>query len=69
MGKFLVVIGLFIALLGGLIWSGLGRGWLGHLPGDIAAEKGPVRFYFPWVTCIIISVLLSVFLWIWRRLF
>ena len=47
LGKFLVVIGLLIAIAGVLLWSGLGRNWLGRLPGDIQFSKGNFHFYFP----------------------
>jgi hypothetical protein len=38
--------------------------WLGKLPGDIAVEGKGVRFYFPLVTCILVSLLLTVILWL-----
>jgi hypothetical protein len=41
--------------------------WLGRLPGDIAIERGPVTFYFPIVTCIVISIVISLLLWLFRR--
>ena len=40
---------------------------LGRLPGDIAIERGNVHIYFPIVTCIIVSVVLSVILWLMNR--
>ncbi|MGH7939462.1 MAG: DUF2905 domain-containing protein [Limisphaerales bacterium] len=66
-GKFLVVIGLLIAAAGAMLWSGLGRGWLGHLPGDIHYSKGGFHFYFPIVTCIVISLLLTLIMWLVRK--
>jgi Protein of unknown function (DUF2905). len=66
-GKFLVVIGIVIILVGALLWSGLGGGWLGRLPGDIRIERGNTAFYFPIVTCIIISVVLSLIFSLFRR--
>ncbi|MBD2862179.1 DUF2905 domain-containing protein [Paenibacillus oceani] len=52
----------------GLIWMLLGRFInLGRLPGDIAVEKGNFKFYFPVVTCIVISVVLSVIAYIARQ--
>ena len=65
-GWALVVIGLVIAGIG-LIWvlaPNLPR--LGRLPGDIVIERGNSRFYFPVVTCIVISVLLSLAMWLIR---
>jgi uncharacterized protein YybS (DUF2232 family) len=67
LGKFLVVIGLLLAVIGGLLWSGLGRGWLGRLPGDIHYSKGNFTFYFPIVTCLLLSLLLTLVFWLFRR--
>ncbi len=66
-GKFLIVIGIVIVLVGALLWSGLGGGWLGRLPGDIRIERGNTAFYFPVVTCIIISIVLSLIFSLFRR--
>ena len=46
-GKFLIVIGIVIVLVGALLWSGFGASWLGRLPGDIRIERGNTAFYFP----------------------
>lgn len=67
LGKFLVIIGLLIALVGGLLWSGLGRGWLGRLPGDIHYTKGHASFFFPLTTCILLSLFLSLVMWLLRK--
>lgn len=67
LGKLLVVFGAVMVLLGLALWSGFGAGWLGRLPGDIRLERGGSAFYFPIVTCIIISVVLSVILSLFRR--
>ena len=67
LGKVLVVVGLALAAIGFLLWSGLGRGWLGRLPGDIHYSKGNFSFYFPVVSCILLSVLLSLILWLFRK--
>jgi hypothetical protein len=66
-GKFLVVIGLFTVIVGALFWTGLAPRWLGRLPGDIRIERGHSAFYFPIVTCIVLSVLLSLIFSIFRR--
>ncbi len=66
-GKFLVIIGVVIALIGLISWGGFAPKWLGRLPGDIRIERGNSAFYFPIVTCIILSILLSVLLSIFRR--
>jgi hypothetical protein len=67
LGKLLVVIGLSLAAVGAMLWSGIGRGWLGRLPGDIHYTRGNFSFYFPIVTCIILSVLLAILLRLFRR--
>jgi hypothetical protein len=67
MGKFLVLAGLLIALAGVLLWSGFGKGWFGRLPGDIQYSKGNFHFYFPIVTCLILSLLLTFILRLFRR--
>ncbi len=68
LGKILVVIGLVVAAVGALLWAGVGRGWLGRLPGDIHYTKGDASFYFPLATCLLLSVLLSLLLWLLRKL-
>ena len=66
-GKFLVVAGLLMILGGLVLWSGVGRGWLGHLPGDIRYSRGNFHFYFPVVTCLLLSAILTLLLWLFRR--
>ena len=66
-GKFLVLVGVIFVLVGAALWAGFGKGWLGRLPGDISIEKGGSTFYFPIVTCILISIVLSLLLNIFRR--
>ncbi len=58
LGKMLLVVGVLIVLMG-LIFIFLGRLGLGRLPGDIIVEKGNFVFYFPLVTCVVISIILS----------
>ena len=59
LGKFIVIIGVVATLVGVVMWSGLAPKWLGRLPGDIRIERGNSSFYFPIVTCIILSIMLS----------
>lgn len=66
-GKMLVVFGLVLLLIGAALWSGFGAGWLGRLPGDIRIEGRHGGVYFPIVTCIILSILLSLILSFFRR--
>jgi len=67
LGKFLVIIGIAIVVIGIILWSGMGAGFLGKLPGDIRIERGDSAFYFPIVTCIIISIVLSLIFSFFRR--
>jgi Protein of unknown function (DUF2905) len=67
LGKFLVVAGLLIAVAGAVLWSGFGRNWLGRLPGDIQFSRGNFHFYFPIVTCLLLSILLTVIMWLLRK--
>jgi len=66
-GKLLAIFGGLILLLGLALWSGFGAGWLGRLPGDIRIEREHSAFYFPIVTCIIISIALSLIFSFFRR--
>ena len=68
MGKILIYTGLFL-VFAGLIVMVLNRIGIypGKLPGDIIYKKGHSTFYFPIVTCIIISVILSVLFWIFKK--
>jgi hypothetical protein len=64
-----MIVGLAIAGLGLLLWTGLGRDWLGRLPGDIhfTNAKGNLSFHFPLVTCLLLSAILTLVLWLFRR--
>jgi hypothetical protein len=66
-GKFLVIAGVLLAVLGAWLWSGRGLGWLGRLPGDISYQSGDFRFSFPVTTCVLLSLLLSLIAWLARR--
>jgi hypothetical protein len=67
LGRLVVIGGVVMVVLGVALWSGFGLGWLGRLPGDIRIERGNSGFYFPIVTCIVISILLSVVMSFFRR--
>ena len=62
-----MVLGTIILVLGLILWSGFAPRWLGRLPGDIRIEREHSSFYFPIVTCIIISIVLSLLFSIFRR--
>jgi hypothetical protein len=67
LGKFVVIIGIIMTLVGLVMWSGVAPKWLARLPGDIRIEREHSAFYFPIVTCIILSIVLSLLLSIFRR--
>jgi len=60
LGGALFVLGVVLVLAGKLPW-------FGRLPGDIVVERGPVTFYFPLATCVLLSVALSFIFWLFRR--
>ncbi len=67
-GKILIVIGLGIAGLGVLIWLGGKAGLpLGRLPGDIRIDREHFKFYFPLTTCLLISLVLTLVMWLLRK--
>jgi hypothetical protein len=66
MSKAFISLGL-ILLIVGVLWPWIARLGLGRLPGDIIIERDGVRFYFPIVSCILVSVVVSAVLWFFRR--
>ena len=68
-GKFIIVVGLVLILVGLLITFWPKMSFLGKLPGDILIEKGNFRFYFPLATGLLISIILSIMLSIVFKLF
>ncbi|MBS1746978.1 MAG: DUF2905 domain-containing protein [Bacteroidetes bacterium] len=69
-GKWIIVAGIIIIIIGTLIYFFHDKlGWLGKLPGDIYIEKENLRFYFPITTMIIISVVLTIFINIFKKFF
>ena len=66
MQRLLIGIGLAL-VLAGIAWPLLSRIGLGRLPGDIVIQCGSTSFYFPLVTCIVISIVLSALMWLLNR--
>jgi Protein of unknown function (DUF2905) len=66
MQRFLIGLGLVI-LLAGIAWPVLSRIGIGRLPGDIFIQRGGTSFYFPIVTCIVLSIVLSALMWLFNR--
>ena len=60
LGVLLVIVGVILSLAGRLPW-------LGNLPGDITVQRGRFTFYFPITTCILLSLLISLVLYFFRR--
>lgn len=70
LGKILVLAGIGLVVLGLIIWLlGDKLHWFGNLPGDVRYESKNVRVYFPWVTMLLLSILLSLVMWLVRRFF
>jgi len=63
----LIFLGLILVVIGLVIWLAPHIPWLGRLPGDITIKRERFTFYFPLVTCLIISILLSILVAIFRR--
>jgi len=64
--RILIVAGI-VLLVAGLLWPLLTRLGIGRLPGDIVIERDNFRFYFPLVTSILASILLTALFWLFRR--
>ncbi|MEW6296516.1 MAG: DUF2905 domain-containing protein [Thermodesulfobacteriota bacterium] len=67
LGKMLMVLGGILLLVGLLFTAGAKLPWLGRLPGDIYIQRDNFSFYFPLATCLLVSVLLSLVLFLFRR--
>lgn len=67
LGKSLIVFGLIIAALGVVLTFAGKIPWLGRLPGDIYVKRNNFTFYFPLATSILVSVILSLILWLLRK--
>jgi Protein of unknown function (DUF2905) len=67
-GKFVVIVGVVLVTVGVLLWRFPGLfGWVGKLPGDLSVQKGNFSFYFPVATCILVSIILTLVSWLFRR--
>jgi hypothetical protein len=67
LGKMLVFAGLLVAAVGILFLLSDKVGWIGRLPGDITIRRENFTFHFPLATCLLISLLLSLLFWIFRK--
>ena len=66
MQRTLIIIGAVLLVLG-LLWPWLGKLLLGKLPGDIIVERENFRFYFPITTMVVVSILITLVLWLLRK--
>lgn len=66
-GRILIVTGLVLAGFGVLLLVGGKFGWIGRLPGDFTFRRGNATFYFPLATSLIVSALLSLIFWFFRK--
>lgn len=66
MPRILIIIGVMLIAVG-LLWPWLSKLGLGRLPGDIVIRREGFSFYFPIVTCLVISAVLSLIFWLFRR--
>lgn len=66
MARWLIILGV-VLVLAGLLWPWLARLGLGRLPGDIVVERDDFRLYIPITTSLLISIVLSLILWLINR--
>lgn len=66
MSRKLIILGAVIILIG-ILWPFIEKLNLGRLPGDIVFKRDDFRFYFPVTTCVLISIILSIIFWFFRK--
>lgn len=67
LAKTFIILGVVFILAGGILSFAGKIPWLGRLPGDIIIKKENFSFYFPLATCLLLSALLSLVLFLWRQ--
>ncbi len=67
LGKTILMLGVILAVLGGLLMAGGSLGFIGKLPGDISFQRGNLRVYFPLATMLLLSLILTLFMNIFFR--
>ncbi len=65
-GRFLIIAGI-VLVIAGLLFTVLGRAGIGRLPGDFVFRRGNVTCFFPVMTSILLSILLTFLFWVFRR--
>lgn len=66
-GKALILLGILLVVVGLIFSFGPKIPWFGHLPGDIYIQRGRFSFYFPLATCLLISLVVTLVLYFFRR--
>ena len=66
MGKNLIIIGIILVCIG-LLWPVIGKLPFGRLPGDIIVKKENFNFYFPLASCIVVSLIVTIILWLFKK--
>jgi hypothetical protein len=67
-GKLVVMVGVFLVVAGVILWRFPSLfNWVGKLPGDISIQKENFSLYFPVVTCLLVSILITLLAWLFRR--
>ena len=67
LGRVLILFGIVLVVVGALVTLAGKLPWLGKLPGDIYYKSDHVTFYFPLATCVVISVVVSLLFYLFRR--
>jgi len=67
LGRLLIVIGVILVIVGAVFLLAPKIPWLGRLPGDISYRRGNFSVYFPLGTCILISIILTLVMYLFRR--
>jgi hypothetical protein len=67
LGRLLIALGVLLVIVGAVFLLAPKIPWLGKLPGDISYKRGNFTFYFPLGTCILISIILTLLLYLFRR--
>ncbi|NEM99249.1 DUF2905 domain-containing protein [Pontibacter burrus] len=69
-GKYIVIVGVILVVVGLLVWfAGDKLNWFGNLPGDVRVEKKNVKIFAPFTTMLLLSILLSLLMWLFRKFF
>jgi len=67
LGKTLISVGIVLVIVGLLVSLAGKLPWIGHLPGDIHIQRGRFSFYFPLTTCIVVSIVISLVAYWFKR--